>query len=238
MKPTFFPSLSEWRNRLEQHHQTHEELWVGFHKKDSGKPSITWPEAVDAALCFGWIDGVRKSLDEVSYVIRFTPRRPRSIWSAINISRVAELTRLGLMRAAGTQAFEGRTGERSEIYAYEQRRGAKLSGRLRETVPRNRHRGDGSPRLPCHATVHPGPHTAVRRIQLGPYDHGWKPERSEVGIGQGKGQSGRVREPPGAVRTAGSFRRQDLTDPSFAKLAEPCSSALPLLPHHRPKSAA
>jgi uncharacterized protein YdeI (YjbR/CyaY-like superfamily) len=111
MKPTFFPSLSEWRNRLEQHHETHEELWVGFHKKDSGKPSITWPEAVDAALCFGWIDGVRKSLDEISYVIRFTPRRPRSIWSAINISRVAELTRLGLMRAAGTQAFNSRIVE-------------------------------------------------------------------------------------------------------------------------------
>jgi uncharacterized protein YdeI (YjbR/CyaY-like superfamily) len=117
-----------WRAWLEQHHQSHEELWVGFHKKESGKPSITWPEAVDGALCFGWIDGVRKSLDEISYVIRFTPRRPRSAWSAINIKRVAELTRLELMHPAGLQAFERRTGDRSEIYAYEQRKGAKLSG--------------------------------------------------------------------------------------------------------------
>ncbi|HEV3205897.1 MAG TPA: YdeI/OmpD-associated family protein [Terriglobales bacterium] len=128
MKPQFFPSPAEWRAWLEQHHQSHEELWVGFHKKESGKPSITWPEAVDGALCFGWIDGVRKSLDEISYVIRFTPRRPRSAWSAINIKRVAELTRLELMHPAGLQAFERRTGNRSEIYAYEQRKGAKLSG--------------------------------------------------------------------------------------------------------------
>ena len=98
----------------------------GFYKVGSVKPSITWPEAVDGALCFGWIDGVRRSLDETSYVIRFTPRRSRSVWSAINIKRVAELTKLGLMRSAGVQAFERRTGDRSEIYAYEQRMGAKL----------------------------------------------------------------------------------------------------------------
>ncbi len=127
MKPVFFPSPSDWHAWLEEHHETHQELLVGFHKKDSGKPSITWPEAVDGALCFGWIDGVRESLNETSYVIRFTPRRPRSIWSAINIKRVAELTKLGLMRPAGMQAFEKRTGDRSEIYAYEQRKGAKLS---------------------------------------------------------------------------------------------------------------
>ena len=82
---------------------------------------------MDGALCFGWIDGLRKSLDETSYVIRFTPRRSRSIWSAINIRRVAELTRLGLMRPAGLEAFEKRSGASSEIYAYEQRKGAKLS---------------------------------------------------------------------------------------------------------------
>jgi uncharacterized protein YdeI (YjbR/CyaY-like superfamily) len=128
MKPKFFPSLSDWRAWLEEHHQKHEELWVGFYKRNSGKPSITWPESVDGALCFGWIDGVRKSLDESSYVIRFTPRRPRSVWSAANIRRVAELTALGLMRPAGSRAFERRTGSRSEIYAYEQRKGAKLSG--------------------------------------------------------------------------------------------------------------
>ena len=127
MKPKFFPSPSAWRVWLEEHQQKHEELWVGFYKVGSGKPSITWPEAVDGALCFGWIDGVRKSLGESSYVIRFTPRRPKSIWSAVNIKRVAELSSLGLMRPKGIQAFERCTGDRSEIYAYEQRMGAKLS---------------------------------------------------------------------------------------------------------------
>ena len=128
MKPRFFPSPAAWHAWLEEHHEKHEELWVGFHKVGTGKPSITWPDAVDGALCFGWIDGVRKSLDETSYVIRFTPRRPKSIWSAVNIKRVAELTALGLIRPAGAQAFERRTGNRSEINAYEQRKGAKLSG--------------------------------------------------------------------------------------------------------------
>lgn len=127
MKPKFFPSPSAWHAWLEKHHQNHEELWVGFYKVGSGKPSITWPQAVDGALCFGWIDGVRKSLDESSYVIRFTPRRPKSIWSAVNIRRVAELGEVGLMRSAGVEAFERRAGNRSEIYAYEQRKGAKLS---------------------------------------------------------------------------------------------------------------
>src|SRR6195256_6199811 len=109
MKPTFFPSPPDWRAWLEQHHDKHQELWVGFYKRSSGKPSITWPEAVDGALCFGWIDGVRKSLEETSYVIRFTPRRRRSIWSALNIKRVGELNALGLMRPQGVQAFERRT---------------------------------------------------------------------------------------------------------------------------------
>jgi uncharacterized protein YdeI (YjbR/CyaY-like superfamily) len=128
IKPAFFPTPPEWRAWLEQHYRTHDELWVGFHNRDSGKASITWPEAVDGALCFGWIDGVRKSLGETSYVIRFTPRRARSIWSALNIKRVAELSGNGLMRPAGLEAFEKRTGNRSEIYAYEQRKGAKLTG--------------------------------------------------------------------------------------------------------------
>jgi uncharacterized protein YdeI (YjbR/CyaY-like superfamily) len=125
-KPVFFASPSAWRAWLEEHHDEIEELWVGFHKKKSGKPSITWPEAVDGALCFGWIDGIRKSLDEVSYTIRFTPRRLKSTWSAINIRRVGALTKLKLMHPAGTQAFQGRTDAKSEIYAYEQREGAKL----------------------------------------------------------------------------------------------------------------
>ena len=129
MKPTFFPSLDLWRAWLEQNHEAAGELWVGFYKKDSGRPSITWPESVDGALCYGWIDGVRKSIDSISYMIRFTPRRPRSVWSAINIRRAAELTRLGHMHPSGTKAFAARTGERSEIYAYEQRMGAKLTGK-------------------------------------------------------------------------------------------------------------
>ena len=126
-KPVFFASPEEWRAWLEKNNERAAELWVGFHKKDSGKPSITWPESVDGALCFGWIDGIRKSLNQTSYVIRFTPRRPQSFWSAINIKRVQELTKLGLMCTGGKKAFEQRTGNRSEIYAYEQRKAATLS---------------------------------------------------------------------------------------------------------------
>src|ERR1700737_317953 len=108
-KPTFFPTPSDFRAWLEAHHDKFQELFVGFHKKSSGKPSITWPEAVDAALCFGWIDGVRKGIDEISYANRFTPRKPHSIWSAINIKKVKELTKLGLMHEAGLEAFQART---------------------------------------------------------------------------------------------------------------------------------
>jgi len=137
MKPTFFSSPCDWHAWLEEHHETDDEILVGFYKKDSGRPSITWPQAVDGALCFGWIDGVRRSLNETSYVIRFTPRRSRSVWSAVNIKRVAELTRLGLMRPAGVQAFEKRTGDRSGIYAYEQRKGAKLSSAYKRSFRAN-----------------------------------------------------------------------------------------------------
>jgi len=124
--PQFFASPTEWRAWLEKNHAAEQELWVGFYKRDSGRPSITWPEAVDGALCFGWIDGVRKSIDAVSYKIRFTPRKPQSIWSAINIKRAKELSKLGLIHTAGLSAFEKRDGDRSAIYAYEQRQTAKL----------------------------------------------------------------------------------------------------------------
>ena len=127
MKPTFFASPAAWHAWLEQHHAEAAELWVGFYKKDSGKPSITWPESVDGALCFGWIDGIRKRIDQVAYVIRFTPRRARSTWSAINIRRVSQLAQLKLMRPAGLKAFQRRTGNRSEIYAYEQRKKPKFT---------------------------------------------------------------------------------------------------------------
>ncbi len=117
--PTFFETPAAFRQWLEKHHERATELLVGFYKKGSGRPSITWPESVDQALSFGWIDGVRRRIDDVSYSIRFTPRKSASIWSAINISRVAELTKLGLMRPAGLQAFARRSEEKSRIYAYE-----------------------------------------------------------------------------------------------------------------------
>jgi uncharacterized protein YdeI (YjbR/CyaY-like superfamily) len=126
MKTLFFKTPADFRAWLEKHHATQQELSVGFYKRDSGKPSITWPESVDAALCYGWIDGVRHSIDAVSYRIRFTPRRATSTWSAINVKRVDELTKLGLVHPAGVKAFEARKGDKTGIYAYEQRRNAKL----------------------------------------------------------------------------------------------------------------
>jgi uncharacterized protein YdeI (YjbR/CyaY-like superfamily) len=137
LQPKFFASPAEWRAWLEKHHADTEELWVGFYKRDSGRPSITWPESVDGALCFGWIDGVRKSIDAISYKIRFTPRKPRSIWSAINISRVTELSKVGLMHSAGLAAFDKRDGDRSAIYAYEQRKTAKLPAPLEKKFRAN-----------------------------------------------------------------------------------------------------
>jgi uncharacterized protein YdeI (YjbR/CyaY-like superfamily) len=106
---------------LEENHATATELWVGFYKRDSGKPSITWPESVDQALCFGWIDGIRKRVDKITYKIRFTPRRRSSIWSAINIKRAEELARQKRMRPAGLKAFAARIENKSGIYSYEQR---------------------------------------------------------------------------------------------------------------------
>jgi uncharacterized protein YdeI (YjbR/CyaY-like superfamily) len=119
MEPTFFPTPARFRQWLARNHDKATELLVGFYKKDSGKQSITWPESVDEALCFGWIDGVRRRIDEVSYSIRFTPRKKTSTWSAINIARVAELTERGFMQPAGVRAFEYRRVEKSAIYAYE-----------------------------------------------------------------------------------------------------------------------
>src|ERR671922_226974 len=108
MKITFFNSSTDFRNWLEKHHTTEQELWVGYYKKASGKPSITWPESVDEALCVGWIDGIRKSVDGDSYTIRFTPRRAGSIWSAVNIRRAQALAEEGRMRPAGLAVFQAR----------------------------------------------------------------------------------------------------------------------------------
>ena len=121
MKPTFFATPAAFAAWLKKHHKTAPELLVGFYKKDSGKPSITWPESVDEALCFGWIDGVRRSVNAEAYSIRFTPRRATSNWSAVNIGRVAELTKQGRMRAAGLAAFARRTAKKSVVYSYEQK---------------------------------------------------------------------------------------------------------------------
>jgi uncharacterized protein YdeI (YjbR/CyaY-like superfamily) len=119
--PTFFATPAKWRAWLERHAATRTELSVGFYKKGSGKPSITWPEAVDEALCFGWIDGVRHRIDDERYRIRFTPRRRGSIWSDVNVRRVGELIAEGRMTPAGLAAFEARTAARSGVYAYETR---------------------------------------------------------------------------------------------------------------------
>ena len=121
MKATFFKSAAEFRSWLRKNHAIESELWVGFHKKDSGKPSITWPESVEEALCYGWIDGIRKRIDDISYTNRFTPRKLTSNWSAINIRRVGDLQKKGLMRAPGLKAFGLRKENRSGTYSYEQR---------------------------------------------------------------------------------------------------------------------
>lgn len=119
MTALFFETQFDFRNWLENHHQTEKELLVGFYKVDSGKPSMTWSESVDQALCFGWIDGVRRSIDKESYCIRFTPRKKTSIWSAINIDKVEKLTAAGLMTEEGVKAFSYRRENKSKIYSHE-----------------------------------------------------------------------------------------------------------------------
>lgn len=119
MKPKFFPTQDDFRRWLEENHNKESELTVGFYNVKSGRPSMTWSEAVDQALCFGWIDGVRRNVDEESYSNRFTPRRATSNWSAVNIEKVRVLTEKGLMRPAGVAAFEKRKDEKSAVYAYE-----------------------------------------------------------------------------------------------------------------------
>jgi len=121
LKAKFFRTPADFRTWLEKNHATATEIWVGFYKKDSGKPSIRWPESVDEALCFGWIDGIRKRVDEISYQIRFTPRRPGSVWSATNIQRAKELALEKRMRSTGLSAFAARIQNKSGIYSYEQR---------------------------------------------------------------------------------------------------------------------
>ena len=123
-EPIFFATPQAFRAWLQARHAKDAELWVGFYRKASGRPSITWPESVDEALCVGWIDGLRNTVDAISYKIRFTPRRATSTWSAVNIARVAALTREKRMRPAGLRIFQERSEAKSKIYSYEQRAAA------------------------------------------------------------------------------------------------------------------
>lgn len=119
MKPLFFSDQQKFRAWLKKNHHKETELLVGFYKVTSGKASMTWPQSVDEALCYGWIDGIRKSIDDMAYTIRFTPRKKNSIWSAVNIKKIEELTQKGLMQAAGLAAFQHRKDTKSAIYSYE-----------------------------------------------------------------------------------------------------------------------
>jgi len=133
----YFASPAAFRKWLAANHAKAKELLVGFHRKGSGTPSITWPESVDEALCFGWIDGVRKRVDETRYTIRFTPRRKRSNWSLINVNRVKELIAQKLMKPAGLEAFQARETKKTGIYAYENRP-AELEEAFARTFRRNK----------------------------------------------------------------------------------------------------
>lgn len=126
MKPRFFATREDLRAWLEEHHATATELWVGLYKKRSGRPSIAWPEVVDEALCFGWIDGIRRGIDDERYMNRLTPRKPTSNWSAVNVRRVQELTEQGRMRPAGLKAFRERRQAETASPTYEDRYSVKL----------------------------------------------------------------------------------------------------------------
>ena len=121
MPPKFFKDQAELRKWFAKNHQDERELWLGFYKVGSGKPSVTWSQSVDEAICVGWIDGIRKTIDDHSYMIRFTPRKPKSIWSDINIDKVKELTKRHLMQPAGIAAFKKREDAKSRVYSFEQK---------------------------------------------------------------------------------------------------------------------
>ena len=128
---THFDCADAFRQWLEANHGTRDELWVGFWKKSTGRPSITWPQSVDEALCFGWIDGIRKRIDDESYTIRFTPRRPTSIWSRRNMERYQALEASGRIEPAGAEAFARRTDANSGRYSFEQKKPPTLSADYR-----------------------------------------------------------------------------------------------------------
>ncbi|RZJ70025.1 YdeI family protein [Flavobacterium sp.] len=137
MEPIFFETTSDFRNWLDKNHDSKKELLVGFYKVASGKPSMSWSGSVDEALCFGWIDGVRKSIDSESYSIRFTPRKPSSIWSAVNIKKVEQLIKSKLIKPEGLQAFALRSEAKSSIYSHENPT-AKLDEKLESEFRKNK----------------------------------------------------------------------------------------------------
>lgn len=137
MTPIFFKTQFEFRKWLEKNHECETELIVGFYKANTNRPSMNWSESVDQALCFGWIDGVRKSIDRESYCIRFTPRKNTSIWSAVNIAKVENLTTQGLMHKAGLDTYKYRTESKSKIYAFENEE-VKLSADFEKTFKENK----------------------------------------------------------------------------------------------------
>lgn len=136
--PRFFPTAADFRAWLHANHDRVTELVVGFHRKGSGKPSITWPESVDEALCYGWIDGVRRSLDEHSYTIRFTPRKASSTWSNVNVAKVEALLAAGKMMPAGLAAWQRRDPARSGIYSFERREAAAFEPAMERRFKANR----------------------------------------------------------------------------------------------------
>lgn len=136
-EPLFFADAAAFRRWLEANAASASELLVGFYKVGSGKPSMSWSESVDEALCFGWIDGRRKRIDDASYTIRFTPRKPNSIWSAVNIAKVAQLRAAGRMTSAGERAFALRTEAKSGLYSHEQAQAAELTAQERAAFQAN-----------------------------------------------------------------------------------------------------
>lgn len=147
IQPTFFETQWDFRKWLEENHDKSTELFVGFYKVNSGKQNMTWSQSVDQAICFGWIDGVRKSIDNDSYFIRFTPRKPKSIWSTVNIKKVEELTKQGLMKPLGLAAFNFREESKSGIYTYENEE-VKLSADFETKFKANRKAWDFFQTLP------------------------------------------------------------------------------------------
>jgi uncharacterized protein YdeI (YjbR/CyaY-like superfamily) len=134
----FFASPAEFRDWLERHHESERELWVGYYRKATGRPTLTWQESVAEALCFGWIDGIRKTVSDEGYAIRFTPRKTGSTWSAVNVATMGRLIAEGRVRPAGLRAWEARTAERTGTYAYEQRGLAALAPEEERQFRKNR----------------------------------------------------------------------------------------------------